>query len=327
MLRRERVTGFDRALRPAASAPDAISVVVCAYDSERFGQLEHALHSLCAQTLLPREIILVIDHNRELADAARSWFPEANVVENQGPPGLSAARNAGVAASSSPVIAFIDDDAVAEPSWLARLLAAYSGGDVLGVGGRIDPIWEYGRPRWFPTEFDWVVGCSYRGLPEQRQEVRNLIGANMSARRSVFIEVGGFRSDLGRRGANASGTEETELCIRATQKIPGGRWLYEPGARVQHHIGGARGTLRYLLRRCHAEGLSKAGVARAVGAQDGLVSERSYVLRTLPSGIVKNLARTPAEPAALARAVVIVAGLAATVLGYVRGQLRYRASG
>ena len=36
------------------------------------------------------------------------------------------------------------------------------------MGGRVDPDWEGGaRPRWFPAEFGWVVGCSYTGQPER----------------------------------------------------------------------------------------------------------------------------------------------------------------
>ena len=45
------------------------------------------------------------------------------------------------------------------------------------------PSGRDGRPRWFPPEFDWVVGCSYTGLPETVAPVRNLIGAAMSFRR------------------------------------------------------------------------------------------------------------------------------------------------
>src|SRR5581483_7826900 len=100
--------------------------------------------------------------------------------------------------TGSDAIAFLDDDAAADPSWLAELLRGYQERDVLGVGGRIDPAWSTKRPRWFPEEFAWVVGCTYRGIPSHPSPVRNLIGANMSLRRSVFDAVGGFRTELGR---------------------------------------------------------------------------------------------------------------------------------
>ena len=113
----------------------------------------------------------------------------------------SPARNTGVALATGAVVAFIDDDAVADTDWLKYLGAAYAHDGVLGVGGAIEPAWQHGRPAWFPAEFDWVVGCTYRGVPEFAGPVRNLIGANMSLRREVFDVVGGFNEGVGRVGA------------------------------------------------------------------------------------------------------------------------------
>jgi cellulose synthase/poly-beta-1,6-N-acetylglucosamine synthase-like glycosyltransferase len=115
----------------------------------------------------------------------------------------------------------MDEDATAAPDWLERLTHGYDSDEVLGVGGTIDPLWLTGRPAWFPAEFDWVVGCTYRGLPETANRVRNLIGCNMSFRREVFQQVGGFRSGIGRIGLRPVGCEETELCIRLNQHIRG----------------------------------------------------------------------------------------------------------
>ena len=56
-----------------------------------------------------------------------------------------------------------------------------------------------------PSEFDWVVGCTYEGHRSSLGPVRNLIGANMSMRRRVFDSVGGFRSDLGRTNSKPAG--------------------------------------------------------------------------------------------------------------------------
>ena len=129
-------------------------------------------------------------------------LPDVIVTDNQQQQGLSGARNAGVAVAGGEVVAFLDDDATAAPDWLERLAAGYADPDVLGVGGAIEPVWSTSRPRCFPEEFDWVVGCTYRGLPQTPAPVRNLIGANMSFRRTVLNTIGGFRCDIGRIGSD-----------------------------------------------------------------------------------------------------------------------------
>ena len=127
-------------------------------------------------------------------------------------------------------MAFLDDDAEAAPDWLERLLALYDDPDVLAVGGRVEPVWETGRPGYFGEELDWIVGCSHRGMPKVASEVRNVIGANMSFRLEVLRQVGGFNVSLGRQGTKPLGCEETEICIRSKMGSPRSRIVYEPAA-------------------------------------------------------------------------------------------------
>lgn len=310
-------------------AAQDVSVVICAYTEDRWDDLIQAVQSVRAQSAPPREILVVVDHNPGLLARVRAQVPGVVVVENQEPRGLSGARNSGIAAARGSVIAFIDEDAVASPDWLAHLSAGYTDPRVLGVGGAIEPLWLSGRPSWFPDEFDWVVGCTYRGMPQVAAAVRNLIGCNMSLRREVFAAVGGFRNGIGRVGTHPVGCEETELCIRAGQRWPEGIFLYEPQARVYHRVPAGRARWSYFFARCYAEGRSKAQVARLVGAQDGLAAERSYVRRTLPLGVWRGLmdALARRDPAGAARAGAIVAGLALTAAGYVRGAVARRAGG
>jgi GT2 family glycosyltransferase len=282
------------------------------------------VQSLSRQTVLPAEVIVVIDHNDRLLTQARAAFVDAQVVENSHARGLSGARNTGVALARGDVLAFLDDDACAAPDWLERLLAGYSDDGVIGVGGAIQPMWAVARPAWFPCEFDWVVGCSYRGLPSTTTPVRNLIGANMSLRRGVFAGVGGFSTEIGRVEKLPAGCEETELCIRARQQWPAAVILYNPAAEVSHHVPAERATWRYFVSRCIGEGRSKAVVARLVGARAGLESEREYVRRTLPAGIGHGLGDVVArgDGAGALRAAAIAAGALLTLAGYVAGQLR-----
>lgn len=300
----------------------SVSVVICAYTTQRWGQLVSAVRSVSEQTRSVRELIVVIDHNEELQEKAAREFSSAVVVSNSGPRGLSGARNTGTAASTGDIVAFLDDDAVAEADWIDHLLAGYDDVNVLGVGGAAVAVWETEAPRWWPPEFLWVVGCSYRGQPVATAQVRNLLGCNMSLRRTVLDGVGGFDSALGRTADRPLGGEETELCIRATQTFPGGRFVYEPKAVVHHWVPSSRGSWQYFRARCRAEGVSKAGVARLVGRSASLSAEGAYTRRVLPAGVVRNLGQgLRGDASGIARAGAIVAGLAFTTTGFVTGTM------
>src|SRR5436190_23677577 len=95
-----------------------ISVVVCAHDERRWDELGAALRSLESQSLLAREVIVVVDHNPSLLERARHELSDVTVVDNAEERGLGGARNAGVKASTSAIVAFLDDDAVATPDWI-----------------------------------------------------------------------------------------------------------------------------------------------------------------------------------------------------------------
>jgi glycosyltransferase involved in cell wall biosynthesis len=289
----------------------AISVVICAYSSERVQLLLAALASVARQTMPPLEVLLVIDNNDALQALATTFAQDIRVLRNDRTRGLSGARNAGVAHAQGNVVAFLDDDAVAEPDWLERLAAHYADQSVIGVGGLVVPTWPKARPEWLPAEFRWVIGCSYKGLPEGVAPVRNLIGCNMSFRKEVF-DVAMFSEHLGREGADAAGCEETELCIQLGAVFPECRILYEPGAVVRHSIANERLTWRYFRARCLAEGRSKAQVVASTGARSGLASERNYSLRVLPAGVARGIGDVLSErrAAGALRAAAIVAGLA-----------------
>jgi GT2 family glycosyltransferase len=293
----------------------AVTVIVCSYTLRRWSLLERAITSLEDQTVAPERVVLVTDHCAPLERRARERFPDVTVVSNTGGRGLSEARNTGLAHAGSDVVAFLDDDAVAAPGWIAALCAGYTDEDVLGVGGQVDPDFEAGRPPWFPPEFDWVVGCSHSGLPGAPAPVRNFVGANMSFRRDVLDDLGGFRSELGRVGTVPVGCEETELCIRAVERN-GGRLVYDPGARVRHTVPPERASWSYFRRRCFSEGRSKAVVASLRGSDRALSDERGYVLRTLPRGVVDALRDAIRRPGRSGAAVAIAAGLGATTAGY-----------
>ena len=304
----------------------SVSVVICTYTEARWPDLDRAITSVLAQSTPPDEVVLVVDHCPALQHrAAAEWsHRRIRVVANGDAPGLSGARNTGVEVATGDLVLFLDDDAVADPDWVRFLVADYATPGVLGVGGRARPRW-FGdrRPGWFPAEFDWVVGCSYRGLPGDRAPVRNFIGANMSFRRSALTGTRGFRSELGRIGAVPAGCEETELCIRMQDEADHGELLYEPAAEVWHTVPAQRATWSYFRSRCYAEGVSKARVSQLVGTRRGLSAERRYLLVTILTGVLGALGQAArGRPSGVARALAMVLGVGATAFGYAVGRVR-----
>ncbi|MFI1210976.1 glycosyltransferase family 2 protein [Streptomyces sp. NPDC020802] len=312
--------------------PD-ISVVVCVYTEDRWEDILAAVASVRAQSRPALETLLVVDHNQALLDRLSKEYKETGevrVLANAGPRGLSAGRNTGIAASHGEVVAFLDDDAVAEHDWLLHFAEAYEDPLVMAVGGRTVPIWASGRrPVWFPEEFDWVVGCTYKGLPPGLVRVRNVLGGNASFRRTAFDAAGGFATGIGRDGDKRPlGCEETELCIRLTRARPDAVLLIDDRAVIHHRVPEAREHFAYFRSRTYAEGLSKALVARSVGAGKGLESERRYTTRVLPAGVARGLRDALlARPGGAGRAAAIVAGVVTAAGGYVLGSVRARRGG
>ncbi|APY89087.1 glycosyltransferase family 2 protein [Streptomyces alfalfae] len=310
-----------------------ISVVVCVYTEDRWEDILAAVSSVGAQSLPALETLLVVDHNATLLERLAGEYKETEgvrVLANAGPRGLSAGRNTGIAASRGSVVAFLDDDAVAERDWLRHFAAGFEDPRVLAVGGRTMPLWESKRrPVWFPEEFDWVVGCTYKGLPPGRVRVRNVLGGNAAFRRSAFDVAGGFATGIGRDGDRRPlGCEETEFCIRLTRAAPDAVLLIDDRAVIHHRVPAARERFRYFRSRTYAEGLSKALVARSVGAAKGLESERRYTTRVLPAGVGRGLRDTVlGRPGGAGRAGAIVAGVLTAAGGYALGALRARRGG
>jgi glycosyltransferase involved in cell wall biosynthesis len=269
------------------------------------------------QTFPAAEIILVLDPLKKLVEFYKSQVPHDVKIITSREAGLSSARNAGVEEARGEIIAFIDDDAIAEEKWLGNLVRNYEDPLVLGVGGLIKPVWESKRPSWFPEELDWIIGCSYKGLPENKAIIRNPIGCNMSFRKSVFEKAGYFGIDIGRVGSNLGSHEDTEFSIRITEKIPSHKILYDPTAVVYHKVPKSRTKMNYVARRSFAEGVSKAFFSRRKSNPTSiLLVEKNYLRHLFSLGILGRLMRAN-KPKYVFQILVLLFSTWFVLLGYI----------
>ena len=251
-----------------------LSVILCTM-GDRPALLRDAVRSVIeGQSDGGHDVLVVVngpdDGRRAIVERALNGALDAPIpvrIIHERRPGLSVARNRGVEETDAPVVAFIDDDAVAEKGWVLAHRRAYRDG-VAAVGGRIELRWPDRRPRWLPAPFESYY--SRLDLGDERAGFegtgRHPFGTNMSMRREVLVQLGGFPLELGRRGADLLSGEEEEIFARIVTR--GERIVYEPGAAVIHRVEPERVSRRWLLRRAYAQGRTEA-LRRALGPHAG----------------------------------------------------------
>ena len=292
-----------------------VSVVIPTHTERRWQSLLRTVRSARTQRHTPAEVVVVVDHNPALLRRARHELHGVTVLDNAYARGASGTRNTGAFHTGTPLIAFLDDDTVAAPDWLGNLMSPFDDPGVVGAGGGIAPAWSGTRPRWLPDELLWIVGVSYAGMPTTTAPIRNVWSASMMVRRDAFTAVGGFRAGFGKLG-DRNRPEDTELCLRMSA-TGGGRWMYVPGALIDHDVPADRTRVGFLLSRCYAEGRGKVQMARLLPRSQDLGTERDYLRRVLPRAVARNLvaASHGRGMAHALRAAAVIAAVAAAGVG------------
>lgn len=222
------------------ASAETVSVVICTRDRPQ--QLEQCLRSLLALADPPDEI-LVVD-NAPSSDATQQVVAAIESVRyvREPRPGLSVARNTGIAQATGTIVAFTDDDVEVHPHWISRLRMGFQDPEVMVVTGLM-------LPAKLETEAEVAF---HRGTSEFSWECRPLVfdaayfeamkpfgapvwhigaGANMALRRQIVEQVGGFDERL---GAGASGcSEDSEFWYRVL--AAGYKCRYEPTAVIFHY--------------------------------------------------------------------------------------------
>ena len=313
----------ERDPRAAEQLNLTVSVVICAYTEDRWPLLLRSVASVQHQNRTPLELIVCVDHNDSLLERCRlQWGDHQDipsvpvvVIANRYQGRLGSARNSAAEVARGDIVAFLDDDAWAEPDWLDLLVAPYGDESVVAVGGAPVPEFEGRRPGWFPFEFDWVFGCAYSGLPEQQAPVARLIGANMSVRRLALAEIGGFHSD---------NHDDMDMCHRLTHTVRGTDRLRTDGTRPPLRSGN-RTTWGYFWRRCFFVNKGKVRAFHHMEGAGNLSADVGFVRRALSRGVSKGLRQAfRGDGWGLARAASILAGIVLAGSGHVAGAWELR---
>ncbi|MFB6150701.1 MAG: glucosyl-dolichyl phosphate glucuronosyltransferase [Haloarculaceae archaeon] len=306
-----------------------VSVVLCAHTMDRYDAVADAAESVLDQRYDDVELVFVSDGDREVFERFEADFGDDDRVRthcNDENVGLLESRNNGAEVATGDVVAFIDDDAVAHPDWVSKLVAAYEAHDALAAGGKMTPMWVDGKPRFLPEEFYWLIGVTHRGFGRGRDEpgeVRNTNGSNLSFDREVFLDLGGFDADIGgRKGDKNLQGGETELCARLQAEYGRGVY-YVPDAEVAHKVFAYRTEPRWLLDRAFWQGYSKRGMKQFV--PESTEEEFGFLDRLLTEFLPARLWNLVTDPDAdEAKQVVWLLLLTGTVgVGYLYGALKW----
>ncbi len=277
------------------------------------------IDSLKNQTYSDVEIICVVDGNKEYFEMI-SDLEGVKLHLNPKNYGLLRSRNIGVELSSGDIVAFIDDDAIAERNWIEELVKIYLKMDAIAVGGKILPYWICKKPRWFPEEFYWLIGATHLGFPENVGEVRNTFGSNLSFRKDVFVELGGFNPKMGGiKGKRMLQGGETELCDRMRKRFGKGV-VYNPNAIVYHKIFKHRTKIKFLAKRSFWQGYSKAQMEKFSERIEDEMGFLRFILKKSLWCRISNFLKGSVDD--LLKFVFIIFFTSLVGFGYIYGKLR-----
>ncbi|TKX86630.1 glycosyltransferase family 2 protein [Halorubrum sp. SS5] len=304
-----------------------VSVVVCTYTLDMYEHFREAADSVLTQTHDDVELVVVVDGTPEVYDRVVEDYGDREdtvIACNEENVGLLASRNRGAELASGDVVAFIDDDAVADEAWAERLARAYEEEDAIAAGGKMTPEWVAGKPSFLPEEFYWLIGVTHRGFADGPGEVRNTFGSNISFRADVFAELRGFDVDIGgRKGDKNLQGGETELCARMRGEYEQGVW-YDPEAEVAHKVFEYRTESFWLLDRAFWQGYSKRVMEMLVDGEGE--NEERHFLGALVSTHVPERIRSLINSPSVTKGQQLVMLFALTVcvgVGYLYAAVSY----
>jgi glycosyltransferase involved in cell wall biosynthesis len=252
-----------------------ISVVVPTYNRELL--LHRTLKSLMSQSAIVRYETIVVDNASDdgTRGVVEALIRQSSDVRYFFEPrrGVSHARNTGTAAARAPIVAFIDDDVEASPSWIATIKQAFDANPAMDcIGGRIVPRWMAPPPSWLTSEFWGAIAIQGPKADTPHVDAEHaspcLMTANFACRRAALEEVGGFAEEYLR-------DEDRELQLRLW--AAGKRGLY-----VDELVVTAQVPCERLTKRYHRQFFTRAGESHARMQYLERIDKTGRLLRDFP---------------------------------------------
>ena len=244
-----------------------ITICICTYNN--YDVLYKSINSLMKQSVTQSEYdVLILDNTTEelfqkrkslvvkiISLCIKCDFRYIRKITS----GLSGARNACIELTDTPIIHFIDDDAVVHFDFVENTIKCFNENENLVVaGGKVIADWSMtNKPEWLSNKMLGFLSMLDFGDEIKKRESEGfwLVGANIAFRKKIFNEIGHFDEGLGRKGNSNTlmGQEENEIISRIPCKYD---VIYHPSIKVNHIVPPEKATQTWFLKRVSWQAVS-----------------------------------------------------------------------
>jgi glucosyl-dolichyl phosphate glucuronosyltransferase len=260
-----------------------LTVAVCTYN--RAEHLSRCLDTLTRQVCNSGtyEIFVVDNASTDTTkDVVHDWISRDGRISYVHEPvqGVAHARNTALRNTTSPIIAFTDDDQTVPENWVSLFISGFSSlpSNVFALGGEIDPVFECERPEWLTDNLLRPLSArvGWSETPRYLQGKEWIGEGNSAYRTELLRKYGGFTEELGRRGDLLLSSENY---VNDVARQDGCLIYFDPRIRITHFIPASRLKKDWFRRRFFWMGVTRSMLPRIAESRYGIVHPHLRKLR------------------------------------------------